>query len=227
MTLLSRLLLFFPALVIGMSGLFFSLLFVASNELEVLMCLFLIMFTLYGLPLLVHWLHNRLYPLSEGVSYLQGEAYSPWWGSHQIQLIYIAFPWLEALLRLVPGVFSVWLRLWGADVGRQVYWAPGLEIADRGLLSVGDRAIIGHQVGLYAHVIKPKRQDLMLYVKRIHIGSDTFIGSASRIGPGVVIKSGDYVPVTSDFFPNQKGTIEQPVEQQIDSHSEVSQCVDL
>ena len=223
MTFLSRLLLFFPALVIGISGLFFGLLFVASNELEALLCLLLIGLTLYGLPLLAYRLHNQLYPITEGVSYLQGKAYSPWWGSHQIQLIYIAFPWLETLLRLVPSMFSVWLRLWGADVGRQVYWAPGLEIADRGLLSVGDRAIIGHRVGLYAHVIKPKRKDLMLYVKRIHIGSDSFIGSASRIGPGVVIKSGDYVPVTSDLFPNQKGTVEQPN----NLHGEVNKCVDL
>lgn len=222
MTFLSRLLLFFPAFVIGISGLFFGLLFAASNGLEVLLYLLLVGFTLYGLPLLAYRLHSQLYPITEGVSYLQGKAYSPWWGSHQIQLIYIAFPWLETLLRLVPSVFSAWLRLWGADVGRQVYWAPGLEIADRGLLSVGDRAIIGHRVGLYAHVIKPKREDLMLYVKRIHIGSDAFIGSASRIGPGVVINSGDYVPVTSDFFPNQKGTIEQPD----DSHCEVNKCVD-
>ncbi|MGB3298374.1 MAG: acyl transferase [Phormidesmis sp.] len=221
MTFLSRLLLFFPALMVGIVGLLFILMCAANSGLEALLYLLLFVLTLYGLPLLIYRLHNRFYPIAEGVSYLQGKAYSPWWSSHQIQLIYIAFPGLETLLRLVPGVFSVWLRLWGAKIGRQVYWSPGLELADRGLLIVGDRAIIGHRVGLYAHVIKPKRNNLLLYVKPIQIGSDAFIGSASRIGPGVVIAPGDYVPVTSDFFPNQKGTAEPA-----NSFSETSQCAD-
>jgi hypothetical protein len=216
MTFLSRLLSLFPTLLIGLVGLLCWRLCVATEGLEVGLYLSLIGCVLYGLPLLVYRLHNRFYPVAEGVSYLQGEAYSPWWGSHQIQLIYIAFPVLETLLRLVPGVFSVWLRLWGSEIGKQVYWAPGLEIADRGLLKVGDRTLIGHRVGLYAHVIKPKRKNLMLYVKRIHIGSDAFIGSASRLGPGLVIPPGGYVPVTSDLFPNQKNI--QP---------EIAPCVDL
>lgn len=205
MTFLSRLLSLFPTLLIGLVGLLCWFLCIATQWLEVSLYLFLVGCVLYGLPLLAYRLHNRFYPVTEGVSYLQGEAYSPWWGSHQIQLIYIAFPVLETLLRLIPGVFSIWLRLWGSEIGKQVYWAPGLEIADRGLLSMGDRAIIGHRVGLYAHVIKPKRQDLMLYVKRIQIGPDAFIGSASRFGPGVVIPSKGYVSVNSDLFPNQKG----------------------
>lgn len=204
MTLLSRLLSAFPALIIASAGLSFLRLCLAHSWVEVLLRSSLLLFVLYGFPLLAYRLHSRFYPIAEGVSYLQGHDYSPWWGGHQIQLVYIAFPMLETALRLIPGAFSAWLRLWGAQVGEQVYWAPGLEIADRGLLEVGDRAIIGHRVGLYAHVIKPKRHDLMLYVKPIKIGADAFIGSASRLGPGVVIAPGDWLPVTSDLFPNQQ-----------------------
>lgn len=209
MTWLSKVLSLFPTVVIGLAGASALWLPMADSYIEALLRLVLLCFVLYGLPLLVYRLHNRFYPVVEGVSYLQGDRYSSWWGSHQIQLIYIAFPALESLLRLVPGLFSAWLRLWGASIGQQVYWAPGLEIADRGLLKVGDRAIIGHRVGLYAHVIKPKRQNLMLYVKPIKIGANAFIGSASRLGPGVVINPGDWVPVTSDLFPNQQNP--QPV----------------
>jgi len=204
MTLLSRLLAFFPALVMGLGGVSFVYLCLAPTWRAGLLRLGLLLLVLYGLPVLTYRLYIWWYPIPEGVSYLQGKQYSPWWGSYQIQAIYIAFPTLETVLRLVPGMFSTWLRLWGAEVGRQVYWTPGLEIADRGLLSIGDRVVMGHRVGLYAHVIKPKRQDLMLYVKRIQVGADAFVGAGSRLGPGVVVQPGTFLPAGSDVYPNQK-----------------------
>ncbi len=223
MTLLSRLLSLFPTVAITLTGLSLLRLCLANSVLEIILWLSLLLFSLYGFPLFVYRLHNRFYPVIKGISYLQGDDYSPWWGAHQIQLVYIAFPMLETILRLIPGAFSAWLRLWGAKVGQQVYWAPGLEIADRGLLEVGDHAIIGHQVGLYAHVIKPKRQDLMLYINPIKIGAGAFIGSASRLGPGVVIAAGDWVPVTSDLFPNQQNP--QPSPQASETPCETSSSV--
>lgn len=204
MTLLSTLLSFFPAAVIGLAGLTGMWLCLANSWTVGLLRLGLLLFVLYGLPVLAYRVHHWGYPLVEGISYLRGKPYSPWWGSHQIQLIYIAFPVLETALRLIPGAFSAWLRLWGAKVGQQVYWTPGLEIADRGLLTIGSRVVIGHRVGLYAHVIKPKHQDLLLYVKGIYIGDDAFVGAGSRLGPGVVVPPGSYLGAGSDLYPNQK-----------------------
>jgi acetyltransferase-like isoleucine patch superfamily enzyme len=94
--------------------------------------------------------------------------------------------------------------LWGAKVGRNVYWTPGLEIADRGLIEIGDRVIVGHRVGLYSHIIKPRKQDLMLYVKKVKIGNNVFLGAGSHISPGVVIPDGSYLSVATNFYPNQK-----------------------
>ncbi len=168
----------------------------------------LCIFFLYGFPVLVYRLHQQIYPLKNGISYLQGENYSPWWGSHQLQLIYIAFPALETLLRLVPGLFSIWLRLWGAQIGKQVYWTPGLEIADRGLLTIGDNVVFGHQVGLYSHIVKPRRDNLMLYLKPITIGDDSFIGAGSYIGPGATITAGSFLAAGSELYPNK--TIGEP-----------------
>lgn len=200
MTLLSTFFAFFPTLVILLSGLAFLYCCLVPSPAGVSGLLF----CLYGLPLLVYRLHQRFYPVQEGISYLRQPGYSPWWGSHQIQAIYIAFPALETLLRLIPGAFSLWLRLWGARVGRGVYWTPGLEIADRGLLEIGDRVVFGHRVGLYAHVIKPRRQDLLLYVKKIRIGSDVFVGAGTHMGPGVVVQAGTYLPVATHLYPNQE-----------------------
>ena len=200
MTPLSTLLSFFPALVMLMAAASFLWICIApgfANVAALVVCL-------YGLPLLVYHIHRYFYPIEEGISYLIGEKYSPWWGSHQIQVIYIAFPALETLLRLIPGAFSAWLRLWGAQVGRDVYWSPGLAIADRGLIEIGDRSIIGYGVQISSHVIKPKKENLVLYVKKVKIGSNVFLGSASRMGPGVVIEDGAFVPVTTDLFPNKK-----------------------
>ncbi|MFB2976828.1 acyltransferase [Microseira sp. BLCC-F43] len=200
MTLLSKIILFFPAIVLLVTG--GSLIYFAHSP--SILSVLAVLFSLYGLPVLVYRLHQRVYPLREGISYLQGKEYSPWWGSHQIQVIYIAIPALEAVLQLIPGVFSGWLRLWGAKVGRNVYWTPGLEIADRGLLEIGDRVVIGHRVGIYSHVIKPRKQDLMLYVKKVKIGNDAFVGAGSHLAPGVVIEDGVYIPVITNLYPNQR-----------------------
>jgi acetyltransferase-like isoleucine patch superfamily enzyme len=200
MTLLSTLLAFFPGLLLVLIGIALVALIICPSPLSVLALLF----CLYGLPLLVYRCHQWRYPVSEGISYLRGQAYSPWWGSHQIQAIYIAIPALEALLRLIPGAFSCWLRLWGAKVGRNVYWTPAFEIADRGLLEIGDRVIVGYRVAIYPHIIKPRRQELMLYVKTVKIGNDVFIGAGSQLGAGCVIGNDIYLPLLTQLYPNQR-----------------------
>src|SRR5690242_9394747 len=139
MTVLSTILLFFPTFIFILTGA--AIFYFAYSP--SLFSILAVLLSIYGLPVLVYRLHQWAYPVQEGISYLKGKEYSPWWGSHQIQSIYIAIPVLEAVLRLIPGVFSWWLRLWGAKVGRDVYWTPGLEIADRGLLEIGDRVVIG------------------------------------------------------------------------------------
>ena len=204
MTLLSRLLAFFPSLIIVLAGVDLVWLCAADSWVAALSRFGILLFVLYGVPLLAYRLHARFYPLVEGVSYLRGEQYSPWWGSHQFQSVYIAFPVLESVLRLVPGLFSIWLRLWGAQIGSEVYWGSIGEIADRGVLKVGDRTLIGHRVGFYSHIIKPKKDNLLLYVKAIEVGEDAFIGSGSYIGAGVVVTAGAYLESGSEIHPNKK-----------------------
>ncbi|MDZ7967390.1 MAG: acyl transferase [Nostoc sp. DedSLP03] len=200
MTVISKILLFFPAFVLLLTGAAIVYLAYSPNIFSILG----VFLSIYGLPVLVYRLHEWVYPVREGISYLQNKEYNSWWGSHQIQVIFIAIPVLEAVLRLIPGVFSCWLRLWGAKVGRDVYWTPSLEIADRSLLEIGDRVVIGHRVGIYSHIIKPRKQNLMLYVKKVKIGSNVFVGAGSNLAAGVVIADGSYLPAASNLYPNQK-----------------------
>jgi acetyltransferase-like isoleucine patch superfamily enzyme len=200
MTLLSRLLSFFPTLVMAIALSCVVWILIAPS----LLSIFALLFSLYGFPLVVYRLHQRFYPVKEGISYLLTEEYSPWWGTHQIQAIYNSFPVLETILQLVPGLFSFWLRLWGAKVGSQVYWTPSVNIIDRGLLEIGDRVIFGHLSATSSHVIKPKRNDLMLYVKKVRIGNNVFFGAGTAVGPGANVADGAYVPFSSVLYPEQK-----------------------
>ena len=162
-----------------------------------------LVFVVYLLPPMTLRIHETFFPLREGLSKLSDPKYSPWWGTHQIQVIYIALPQLEALLRLVPGLYSFWLRLWGSRVGRKVYWTPNIEITDRSRLEIGDRVVFGHKCKLLGHAIKPKGEEVILYIRTIKIGSDVFIGAGSRIGTGAVISDGAYLPVLTDVYLNQ------------------------
>jgi len=190
MTLLSQILSLFPAFVMAIAAGCFLWLLIAPSIFSILA----LVFTLYILPLLIYRIHQRFYPIKFGISYLIGEKYSPWWGSQQIQIFYSTFPVLERILILIPGLFSVWLRLWGAKIGHQVYWTPSVEIIDRGLIEVGDRTVFGHKALACSHVIKPKRNNLMLYVQKIEIGHDVFVGAGVQFSAGAKVTDGAYIP---------------------------------
>lgn len=158
----------------------------------------LLAFMTYLLPVLCFRLHEAVWPLAEGRSRIDAPGYSPWWGGHQLQVMYSAFPALEAALRLVPGLYSAWLRLWGSRVGRGVYWTPLVEITDRSLLEIGDGAVFGHRVACYGHLIKRRGDGMILYVRRIRIGAGAMLGAGSRLGPGAQIDAGADLPLLTD-----------------------------
>lgn len=162
----------------------------------------------YAFPLASHRIHERFHPAREGVSHLRGADYSPWWGSHQIQLVYHLFPFLEAILRAIPGAFSAWLRLWGSEIGEGVYWTPTLTVADRGTMSIGDGVIFGERCGISAHAIKPTRdgQDLILLVRRVRVGAGCFIGAGTVLSPGTHLPPRTFVPAGSVVGPGQRMT---------------------
>lgn len=160
---------------------------------------------IYAMPVFLFRIHNFFLKVPEGMSRLDLPVYSPWWASHQFQAVFNAFPFLEAFLRLIPGFYSFWLRLWGSQVGKGVYWTPRVEILDRNLVSVGDRAIFGHKVILCSHaIVKKDNGSTLLYVKKVCIGPDAFIGAGSQLGPGAVIAVKQVVPFGTVLTINKK-----------------------
>ena len=156
----------------------------------------------YVFPLLAFRLHELICPLEEGThSMVQG--YSPWYGTHMLQTMFIAFPRLETALRLIPGLFPIWLRLWGSKVGRNVYFTPHFELADRSLLDIGNNCVFGYNVKVASHVISPSRElGLKIYIRKVIIEDGGFVGATSRLAPGVIVKAGALVKATSDVYPD-------------------------
>jgi hypothetical protein len=134
-------------------------------------------------------------PLPAGRVDLESTSFLSWWFSAQCQVVFTRLPFLEELLRLVPGLYSLWLRLWGAKVGALVYWSPGVAILDRPLARVGSRVIFGAGARLNAHVLAPDaRGKATLHVAPISIGDDVLIGGYSLLLPGCDIAPGEVTP---------------------------------
>jgi hypothetical protein len=150
----------------------------------------LVIFSIYGLPLLCYRLHILFFPLIDGTYDLSERKYSPWWASHMFQFPFITLPFLESVFHFFPGGFSLWLRLWGAKIGSQVHWTPRVEIVDRGHLEVGRGTIFGHLTGVCAHMVVTNEGRPFLVLKRIRIGEACLLGAASHYGPGSDIPSG-------------------------------------
>lgn len=196
MTILSKIMAFFPflhALVIVSGMICF-----AKNPGWVSFSI--IPISIYLFPLIVFRIMGVFYPIHEGKSDLAMDKYSPWWGGHQIQLMFYVVPQFEALLRAIPGAFSLWLRLWGSKVGKNVYWTPNVEIDDRSMVEIGNHVLFGHKVELVSHVVGGKKGNFSLYSKNIVIGDGAFVGAGSRLGPGAEIEAGCFLPVLSDIY---------------------------
>jgi hypothetical protein len=108
-----------------------------------------------------------------------------WWACFQCQVLFLRFPALEEILRLIPGLYSIWLRLWGSRIGRLTYWAPGTIILDRGFLDIGDHVVFGAGVRINPHVV----EDSTLQLATVKIGDRAAIGGYSLLTAGTEISA--------------------------------------
>lgn len=193
---------FFPLLVFSLM-LFFLAKFILTHQLSFLAAFIL---TPYLLPLATQRLILSFYPIEEGASYigLEEKKFQPWLFSLRVQQIYLVFPQLERLLFFLPGMYSAWLRAWGSKIGKSVFWTPGTIVNDRSLMEVGDFVVFGHNTYMSSHFVRVKNGKFFVYVKKIKIGSFTFVGAFTRMGPGTEIAPGSQIQATSQFSVNQK-----------------------
>jgi len=118
---------------------------------------------------------------------LNTPAFYFWWLSLQLQIIFNRFPIFEETLRLIPGLYSMWLRIWGSKIGKLTFWSPGTILLDRGFLSIGDNVVFGAGVRLNPHVIAKQHDTMILSLAPISIGNHATIGGYSLLTAGTVI----------------------------------------
>ncbi len=114
-----------------------------------------------------------------------------WWFCAQCQLLFNRLPILEECLRVVPGLYSAWIRLWGSRVGSLVYWAPGVVVFDRQLLRIGHRVAFGGRAHITPHYMaKDDDGCIELCIAPITIGDDALVGGLSLVPAGATIEPG-------------------------------------
>jgi len=158
---------------------------------------------IYLLPPLITRLVLAVCGSSEGENLGQDtRAYKLWWFVTQMQVVFNRFPALEEALRLVPALYPLWLRLWGARVSLKVYWASGAMIVDRTLIDVGSGVVIGTRAVISAHLAtKDAAGAFRVAIARVEIGDDVLIGAYAGIAPGCRIESGAEVPAAAFLRP--------------------------
>jgi hypothetical protein len=142
-------------------------------------------------PLLARFVHAA-WPLPSAKISIESRGFLCWWATAQFQIVFNRLPMIEELLRMVPGVYSNWLRLWGSRIGRLTYWSPGMVVLDREYLAIGDDVVFGAGVRLNGHVIWRNRAGrLELLVAPIKIGSGASVGGYSLLTAGTEIVAGE------------------------------------
>jgi hypothetical protein len=150
---------------------------------------------LFLLPPLVVRASTWRRPLARGRLEPGSRCFLHWWFTAQWQVIFTRLPMLEETIRMIPGLYSLWLRLWGARVGALVYWSPGVVILDRPLVRIGKRVIFGVGARLSPHVLAPAGPRRMaLHLAPIIIGDDALVGAYSILLPGCEVADREVTP---------------------------------
>lgn len=141
---------------------------------------------LYLFPLIPGRILRETLRSSPGSMVVGSPAFLRWWACFQCQVLFLRFPVLEEILRLVPGTYSLWLRCWGSRIGKLTYWAPQTVILDRGFLEIGDQVVFGAAVRLNPHMMEEE-----LKLAPIRIGDGAMIGGYSLLTAGTEIAVGE------------------------------------
>lgn len=150
------------------------------------------MAVLYLMPPLLARIILFFFPPQMGTMQLSRSRFFTWWIVFQLELIFSRLPALEELLRLVPGLYSFWLRCWGAKIGRLTFWSPGVRVLDRSWLLIGDDVVLGAGVRISAHLYLQGgdgRLEFLLHSATVESGA--VVGGYSLLGPGSVVAANE------------------------------------
>jgi hypothetical protein len=150
------------------------------------------MAALYLAPPLAARLLIAVVPFGKTVIAVGSRDFFTWWALLSFQVLFCRFPALEEALRVVPALYSAWLRLWGSRIGRLVYWSAGTQVLDRSFLDIGNDVIFGAGVRLNPHVLaRNAGGELELLLAPVKIGAGSIVGGYSLLTAGTEIMPGE------------------------------------
>lgn len=133
-------------------------------------------------------------PLADGAP-PDSAVFRRWWLLTQLQMLFNRVGLLEDLLRLVPGLYSAWLNLWGSRVSLMTFWARDVVITERYLLTIAPGVTVAGQVGIVAHLVTPGADGgLRLLVAPIVVERGAMLGIRSGVGPGCRVFANEVLP---------------------------------
>lgn len=151
-----------------------------------------ILFWLYILPPMLCQIVLLISHRPEGVFSEHDKEFYIWWFLAQLQLIFNRFPFLEELLRLVPGLYNTWLNMWGSRINLTVFWSPGIHIFDRYNLNIARGVVVGGGCRIGGHIFdKEKNGSIKLLVAPVVIKENVLLGLNSLVGPGCYISDNE------------------------------------
>ena len=160
---------------------------------------------LYGMPPLLGRCLLLFMTKPTGTVPVGSRTFFLWWALFQFQMLFSRFPFLEELLRTIPGLYSFWLRLWGARIGGTTFWSPGTVVTDRSFLDIGNNVIFGAGVRLNPHVLdKDEDGGFRLWLETIKVGDGTMVGGYSLLTAGTQIAAGE---TTRAFLVSPPGSL--------------------
>lgn len=156
---------------------------------------------IYIFPVLLYRCLYVFFPKKEGRFIVYEKDFLVWWYGMQLQICFARLSFLEEFLRIFPFLYSTWLRLWGSKIGKAVFWSPGVIIADRGDIEVGDYTLIGYGAKLTSHLMSKSRKRELLIYSKIIIGKNVIIGAESNLSSGVKVSDGVTISALSTLLP--------------------------
>jgi hypothetical protein len=151
---------------------------------------------IYVLPPMVARLTLAVFGRPFGRATLDSRAYRIWWFLTQWQMVFNRLPWLEELLRLVPGLYPLWIGLWGGRLSLFAYVSPGVLMTDRYLVEVGRGAVLGMKCSLAGHIaVRDEHGRFVVVIGAPRVEAHAVVGGQAGLGPGATLLAGQMLPV--------------------------------
>ena len=128
-----------------------------------------LLFVAYLFPPLFWRLIDLMLPAQLGISNLDNNnhQFNTWLISFHLQRNYNQFPIMENILKLIPGLYSTWLSLWGAEINTKINWKWKTKIIDRPFIKIKNNSTLHEVDTICSHQIIKKGNQSFLSLEKV------------------------------------------------------------